>query len=133
MDNAHHLEMSKTIASLRPIVLLEEQQEVGGCLWDRTGHVGCGQKGEGLAVGVQVQPWVAPQGWGHPEEQTRPARLGRGDGHSRQRKRSAKPKGNQGDDQASRRDRAPTAEATRQRVGRGLGTTLLLRAKRKLK
>ena len=54
MDNAHRVEMSKTIASLRPIVLLDEQQEAGVCLWERTGHAGCGQKGEGLAAGVQV-------------------------------------------------------------------------------
>ena len=90
MDNAHRVEMCKTIASLRPIVLLEEQQEAGACLWEWTGHAGCGQKGEGLAAGVQVQPWAAPWGWGHPEEQTRPAGVGRGDGHSRQRKQSGR-------------------------------------------
>lgn len=42
-------------------------------------------------------------------------------------------KANQGDDQAPRRDGDPTAGATRQRVGRGLSTTPLLGAKRKLK
>ena len=39
----------------------------------------------------------------------------------------------QGDDQASRRDRAPAAEATRRRVGRGLGAAPLLGARRKVK
>lgn len=53
--------MSKTIASLWPVALLKEQQGVGGCLWERKGHAGHGQKADGLATGLQAQPWVAPQ------------------------------------------------------------------------
>lgn len=54
--------MSKTITSLWPVALLEEQQGVGGCLWERKGPTrDVVQKVDGLATGLQAQPWVAPK------------------------------------------------------------------------
>ena len=86
MNKTHHAEMSKTIASLQPVVIREEQQEAGGCLWERTGHIRCGQKGEALAVGCSTPGMGPPRradtaSWG----------WGSGTGHSRQTEQSAEP------------------------------------------
>lgn len=86
MNNTHHAEMSKTITSLQPVVIRAEQQEAGGYLWEWTGHIRCGQKGEGLATGC------SPPRMGTPRRADTASRgWGRGTGHSRQRKQSAKP------------------------------------------